>query len=65
MDPLTGTSLSWIGEHRSTPVSWALIALVVVALVAFGAWVLRPTSEPAGPEFTCSPGNTYTTEECP
>jgi hypothetical protein len=58
-------SVSWNDDRPPSPRTTVIALLVLAGIVLFGAWVLRPAPEPAGPGFTCEPGGTYTTEECP
>lgn len=42
-----------------------IATLALLALVGGWAWVMSNQGSGIAPEFTCNPGSTYTTAECP
>lgn len=41
-----------------------IVALAFIFLLG-GCWVVSGQRDGVAPEFTCNPGSTYTTAECP
>jgi hypothetical protein len=66
---LQGDTVTWLRGDDMPPFSTKQILTTIgifLALVFFASTVtLIQTNSGPGPEFTCQPGETYTTAECP
>jgi hypothetical protein len=66
MDPLKGTSLTWLGDTKLgrdlTAIGLIVLVSVVIVLLLGGLRAFQMRGE--APAFVCNPGSTYTTKEC-